>query len=425
MIFRTKFTLSGFQNFITEVKATVLPITALALPVIFGMVGLGIDGSLWVADQRNLQSAADAGVLAAGWELAQEYPDSVDATALREAENNGYQGAALNGNILADYTAQAGGGYLVTLSLEQDAKIFFSQIIFSDPVRIGAYAEAIVDGVVGGFCILALDPTAQGAFSTFGNVGVVSPNCGIAVNSTDPEALELGGVSSVDIDTVRVAGDYTEGGNVSFNYNSLKTGTSPIEDPYEDLEIPPYNCVGGGQTIVNSSTTLSPGTFCGGLRITGTNDIVFEPGVYIIHGGDFTVTGSGTLYGDGVTFILTGNGNNYAQVSIAGDRAIELIAPPAGSEYEGVVFFQDRDAPYSANQLNKIVGTSDIIIDGVVYFPNQGIRFGGDSSLAGGNEPCTKIIGRTVQLAGNPRIGNSCDNTAAEDIGVPLVHLIR
>lgn len=74
-----------FQSFVKGQSGSTLPFIALALPAIFGVVGLGTDASLWMFQKRNLQIAADNAVLAAGWELAQNSPDNMDDAAARQA----------------------------------------------------------------------------------------------------------------------------------------------------------------------------------------------------------------------------------------------------------------------------------------------------------------------------------------------------
>lgn len=418
---------SVFLNHFKEnVDAAVLPLAALAFPVVLGMVGLGTDTSLWMSSKRSLQTAADAAVMAAGWELAMDSEDYMDFAALKEAQNNGYEHG--NGGVFTLTIINEGDdGTTIGVQLTQNADTFFSKIVFSDPVKISAYAEATISGVSGNFCILALEEMDSGSLTTHGNVEVNAPDCGIAVNSSDDEALRMSGNVDVTVSTVRITGDYDVSGSVNFVYDSISTGVSPLDDPYEDLEVPEYEECGrgGGSLRVNSATTLSPGVYCGGLNISGNNDIEFEPGVYIIDGGDFKVSGSGELYGEGVTFILTGSGRDYAELDISGSRDIEFSAPLEGEDMEGVVFFQDRNAPNGNSNVNKLVGTSDIIINGTMYFPSQELWFGGDATLMAGASPCTRMIARTVTFAGNPRIGNSCNDTAVRDIGTPSVKLVR
>lgn len=388
------------------------------------MAGLGTDASLWMLEKRNLQIAADSAVIAAGWELAQENEDGMDAASLREALNNGYKPDS-NGHheiSIVDYTDE---GVILSVTLEQDAEAFFSKIFLPDPFKISVQAQAIIANPDGKFCILALEENDASSFKTQGNATIDTPDCGIAVNSHSDEAMTMRGNVNIDVGAVNITGNYDIDGMVDFTYSSLRTGTAPIIDPYEDLRVPEHEDCDHNNTRINSSTTLRPGVYCGGIRISGNNDIILEPGVYIIDGGDLDIAGSGILRGEGVTIILTGEGNDYAGVDISGGREVELSAPLNGEDWEGIVFFQDREAPQRSNLQNKIVGTSDLMLDGVAYFPSQGLWFGGNTTVLRNDQACTKFIARTVTLAGNPRMGNSCERFGVEETGMPSVKLIR
>lgn len=65
------------------------------------------------------------------------------------------------------------------------------------------------------------------------------------------------------------------------------------------------------------------------------------------------------------------------------------------------------------------------MLDGVAYFPSQGLWFGGNTTVLRNDQACTKFIARTVTLAGNPRMGNSCERFGVEETGMPSVKLIR
>ncbi|MGB0720735.1 MAG: pilus assembly protein TadG-related protein, partial [Bdellovibrionales bacterium] len=322
---------------------SVLPFVAITFPVILGFVGLGTDASLWMAEKRDLQLAADAAVLAAGWELAQDSEDTMAFAAAKEADHNGYN-SAVSGDPVVQIISSENGTTVLGVQLTQDAQIFFSQIVFKDSVQVSAYAEAEISDLSGNFCMLALEDEDAGAFTTAGNATINAPTCGIAVNSTDDEALSLSGNVDIIINNVRISGDYDTNGNVDFEYQSMQTGQSALDDPYADLEVPEFEGCDENNLRVNSGATLSPGVYCGGIDISGDDDVTFEPGVYILDGGDFKVTGSGELYGEGVTFILTGDGHDYAQLDISGSREVTFSAPESGEEWSGVTFFQDRNA---------------------------------------------------------------------------------
>lgn len=415
-------------KFSKRTEGSVLPIVALSLPVLIGVTGLGADASLWMANKRMLQTAADSGVLAAGWEIALETDDLIDEAAFKEAVRNGYDPAA-NGELSLDVLSATSAGTTLGLTLTQDADSYFSQVLFDHQIRISSYAEAFIGGMQSQFCFMSLHPSDPDSFTTSGSVVVDVPDCGVAVNSDDAQAMSMNGDVDLNFHEVRITGDYEiTGGSAEFSYDILKTGMSPLPDPYAEMEMPDgkEHCPNGVKaTKYSESTTLSPGTYCGGIDISGTNDIVFEPGIYFIDGGDFNVSGGGTLYGEGVTFILTGSGTDYANLDITGGRVIEFSAPLEGEDMQGIVFFQDRDAPYKKNEYNKLTGTAEIIVNGTGYFPTRDMSFGGNNATYSGDSPCTRMIAQHITISGNPTIGNNCDPYGVEDIGVPLVYLVR
>lgn len=428
---------SYLSCFFKNKEASTLAITGMTFPVVLGFVGLGTDASLWMSHKLQLQNAADSSVISASWEYAYEAPDQRDTIdmgnesdsnapyiALREAIKNGFE---MDGNaqFVFETIGTDSNGTTLQVTLSQDADMFFSKVIFKDGIRISADARALVETVDGNFCILALEEIDASALTVQGAVNINAPGCGLAINSSDIEALTLKGNVEVTVDTVRITGDYDiNGGSVDFYYNELQTGKRALADPYADLEIPDYGSCDHNSLNVNSSTTLSPGVYCDGLSISGTNDIVLEPGTYIFDGGTFKVTGGGTLTGIGVTLIFTSSDDDYAQMDISGSRDVKLSAPLAGEEYAGIVFFQDRNAPQDDQHQNKLVGTSSIEFNGVAYFPSQGLWLGGNNEFTGGDEPCTRVIARTVTFAGNPSLGNSCDAYDTESIGEPYVKLV-
>ncbi|MCB1556673.1 MAG: hypothetical protein KDJ15_05100 [Alphaproteobacteria bacterium] len=418
----------AFLKFFRDRAGSIMPMTALVLPLVLGMTGLGVDVSMWALEKRNLQAAADAASIAAAWEIANDVEDMAETSANREAENNGYD-PSMAGDLSLVIATNQDGNITVTTALEQDARVWFSRVFYDGTMRTGARATALVTDPIGDFCILSLDPTESGAVSAVGNVTVESEGCGIAINSNDDEAMDLTGVTFIDMKDINIVGDYEVGNNVTLQYETLTTGSPRTPDPYQNLEIPEYGACDENNFHASGDATLTPGVYCGGISISGNGDIALEPGVYIIDAGDFSATGGGTLVGDGVSIILTnstGNNNQWGQFDVSGNREVTLTAPDEGEEMEGVAIYQDRNAPDGGNQCNKLIGTSAINLDGAAYFPSQCFQIGGDHSLASpGTNPCSRIIARTVKLNGNPYIANNCDGSAAKDIGQILVRLIE
>src|SRR5215471_10193207 len=77
-------------------RGSLLTTFALVAPVLFGLVGLGVESGQWYANKRSLQTQADAAALSGAFERAKGRPDNVTQAALREATRNGFSDVAPN-----------------------------------------------------------------------------------------------------------------------------------------------------------------------------------------------------------------------------------------------------------------------------------------------------------------------------------------
>jgi hypothetical protein len=404
-------------------RGSIAVLAAFAIPIIIGFTGLGVDASYWMMQRRDLQTAADAAVLSAGWEAAKGNTGDLETAARQQAEENGWSETDA-GDFEFSYDTVTN---VVRVDLVQKADLFFSRYFISD-VSVSASAEATIDEPGNDFCILALDDDAEGALSISGNVDVDMPDCGFAVNSTDEASLVLNGSYDIVIGDVHLAGGYTENGNGDFEYEALRTNARRLADPYSDLAIPSFtgcsaNSMRSPQRY-NRNSTLSAGVYCGGITVTGNNTINLNPGVYILDGGGLNISGNGAFNAPGVTIILTnsrhGASGTYGSFDISGGRDFFFSAPTSGST-AGVALYQDRNAPTSGT--NTVTGNGDVEVDGAIYTPSQEINFGGGRDI--GSDICTHIIGRTVRLHGNPYLGGSCEEDYDAEVGVVSVRLTK
>mgnify|MGYP000055834521 CR=1 FL=1 len=361
--------------------------------------------------------------------MSQGSEDNMDYIAGLEAERNGFNPA--DGTLNVEAVTQLDGQIAVQATIVQDAPLFFFKALFAQPFKIQVNSESLVSNdYLGNYCILALEEEASGAFKTVGTVEIQAASCGLAVNSSAEDAIELSGNIDLNFGTVTITGDYdVNGGAAEFNYSSLKSHASRVLDPYSDLEVPETtpctaSAVRAGTRITGSGTAvLNPGVYCGDLTATGNNDIILNPGIYIIDGGDFHIQGGGTITGEGVTIIMTNIGAGvWGKLTISGNRVVRISAPTEGY-FAGVAFFVDRNSPEDAIT-HSITGTADILIDGVVYVPSTNLVFGGtSSSLSDSFVGCTKLIGQIIWLHGTPVLGTDCEGSAVREIGNRVVKL--
>jgi hypothetical protein len=155
--------------------------------------------------------------------------------------------------------------------------------------------------------------------------------------------------------------------------------------------------------------TLNPGTYCGGIQISGGTTVTFNPGNYILLGGGFAVTGNGSsLTGSGVMFYNTCNpspcnGGNagYASISTSGGTTVNLSGETSGL-YSGILFYQDRTV--SGPNLNDTMsGNSAVTLTGVLYFPNSQLTYSGGS---GSVTNYMVMVANTVKVTGNSTVGS-------------------
>ncbi|MGD0015381.1 MAG: PKD domain-containing protein, partial [Bryobacteraceae bacterium] len=144
-------------------------------------------------------------------------------------------------------------------------------------------------------CIWALNPSASDALKISGSVNLNAPACGVVVNSASSTAMKVNGSGSLTAKYIDVVGGFSRSGSFTIS-PAPHTGADRRPDPLGFL-VPPASgaCDQTNFRLTAGSATLNPGTYCGGIKISGSVNATFNPGVYILLGGGFDVSGSGTL----------------------------------------------------------------------------------------------------------------------------------
>jgi hypothetical protein len=280
-------------------------------------------------------------------------------------------------------------------------ELFFARLMGFDEADVEASAVALRRDISG--CIVALDPSADGALTISGNAEV-NLGCGALVNSDSPTAIIENGGACLTATSIATSGDYS---GDCLN-PTPDTGMPPITDPLADLDPPTYSgCDYPDLVDVTVNTTLSSGVYCGGISIHEDAVVDFDAGMYILKGVGLQITGNTTVTGDKVTFYFppdtTGvpggkvKGVTQPPISllIAGTTNVELSAPIKGY-YEGILFYQDRTTP--SNMRNLFTGGATMNLEGLFYFPTTEVKFAGNSAVNGSD--WISIVARTVEFVG-------------------------
>lgn len=407
---------AGFATFSAAESGAIAIVMALSLPVVIGFLGLGVEAGLWFHAKRGLQSAADAAAISGAYErLAGSTVNVAVSAAGQAAQASGYDGSI--GDSMVVNTPPLSGEFIgdsnaVEVIASRELQLLFSSLLSRrTSITINAYAVATLADGDDPFCVLSLDQAASGAVS-IGGTANVTLDCGIAANSNASDAVEIFGNADVLAGNVQTNGQIDVSGSGDLVTTDGEKENAPrVNDPYAAIPEPTdEDCDFNNEVRVqnNDVTTLTPGVYCGGIRING-GVADFAPGVYILRGGDLEING-GVTTGDDVFFYFTQKNGTYAEVSIAGNAAVTLSADPdgdrVGTDYTGMLFMQDDDATGTSNKFN---GGSDMALKGVVYFPSQPLEFTGGGNVGG----CTVLVGATVTFSGNSDLQIEC-----EDAGV-------
>lgn len=415
-------------DFLREQSGSVLVYTALMLPFLLGAAGLGVDATIWFLDKRVMQNVADATAITAAHVVADGGSAAAAAeAATTEAAGLGYpvgSSFAISVNTPPANGPNTGKAGFAEVIVETRRMPLLVSFVRKTEVAIQGRAVAgpLVDGR---HCVIALDLTMDAALEFTGTADV-DVGCGVASNSNSRQAVLISGNATLNAEPAQAYGDILVQGSATLNSNQpVQSLSQRVVDPYgpeaRGLQPPlPSPCDETSRLLVNGDTTLTPGRYCGGIKING-GSVEFEAGTFVIDGGDFEAGGTATLTGTGVTFVFTAdNPNDIGGLKITGGPTANLTAPGSeGGLYAGVLFYQDQAAPsfQGAGLIrNSVLGGASTDFKGAIYFPNQEVVFSGG---AGGTNSCLQIVARKVTFSGNANIAHdpaACDTMSAERI---------
>ena len=442
---------------------------AILLPAFIGFIGLGVDIGLWQVTKRDTQIIADASAVAGALEVMrfQTDPDEANTNqaALAAAIANGYDaGSGLDGIEINDPPVSGpyvGADGKVEVIMTREAPIFFSSLFRTAPVFVRSRAVA-ASGTGGNACIWALSPDDPSSLKVAGTAEV-DIDCGVRVNSSDDDALNVVGGGCIFATEVMVSGDVS--GDC---INPLADTTDFIPyDPLEGIDEPLYDgddCDPNNYNVVDemvwipsvdefdvpildefgdpilvevlnpvldldedgildkpftpeadpehATRVFGPGCFSKKVTISTSDLVTFNPGLYIFDGASFTLNGGSNVVGTGVMFFLNPNKTNE-QVDILAGAKVSLSAPTSAScatlaaanewseclIYESILFFES-DVDFKLQ--HKFGGGASMDLNGIMYFPESEVLFQGGGET---DNTSISIIAYTIDFVGTTNIG--------------------
>lgn len=411
------------KAFVKDNAGALAPMAAVLLPVLLGMTGLGVDAGFWMMQKRNLQAAVDAASISAAWEYAHGITDqqTLDETALRSAEINGYKSASADSSITVQ--SETINGYdRIQVLLRQPDNSYFSRILFKKDVFVSVSATSEIIPNPYPPCVLSLSQSAPEAIIVDSNSSIDVTGCSIQANSSADNALVTSGNAGLSAEHICVNGGY-EQNNQSTASPDPQTTCPDILDPFESLAAPAEaeDACDYNNLIVNTNITLNPGVYCGGIDVRSNKNVTFNPGTYVIKDGPLKLRSNSSGTGAGVFFYFTGNNG---VIDFDSNSAIDFT-PPASGDYNGTLFYQDRNFG-GTHRLNSNTANN---LDGLIYLPQAHLEIDSNVNL-GGPGSCLQFITNTLHfdsnasLVINPDMQN-CPNYANASQNTQIVRLIQ
>ena len=397
-------------------------LVGIGMPILIGSSGLAVDTAQYYTWKRDLQLAADQAALAGAWARSDVTTEaSYQTRALQEYNANlqittNFDAAPVT--TLVNYGAGTNNAVKVVASATKSLP--FSYFLSGRSITVAVEARASVVAAVAGTsttipaltaCMIALDPSAQGAF-TIGGTASGSVGCGGATLSNDANAaIEELGNPGAQFGSLTAAGGIEASllNNVGNDPTKLHANQTGLIDPYGTLTEPTgsgvaqtYSCPTGG-----GAAQPYPGSYTN-IAIGCTTN--FRPGIYVISGSiDFS--NNRTVTGTDVLFVMK-NANNIANINSNENIALSGItsstlqttygySSSGANKLAGMLFWDTK----STGQI-KFNGNSSSYLNGIMYMPSRQLWFNGNSNVSGN---CMMIVAGTIIMNGTTNLSSFCN----------------
>lgn len=424
-------------------------LVAAMLPLLLGTAAIGLETGQLYMTKRRMENAADAAALAGSFDrLAGKTNATITSTALYEAQRNGFQNGVNNVSITVSAPPTSGPNasvpgaveVVITKPIGLTFGPAFERLLGFNVTNVSMVSRAVAaqssytsDTLSPEGCFVALTTANEQGISVT-NLNNFGSDCTVVSNGTATGTGSNASINFSNFNNATMKSIWTRGSFSATSYNHLyltnplqQYQTTAVDDPYANLPVPsPGGCgfTSFNQSGSGSSITLAPGTYCGGLKASGYNNIYLSPGIYYVANGDLVLKETNNIScpscanGTGVTFVLTtttGRGDDVGGVTLTDVNNITLNPPVPCSVsnppsacmntplFPGLLFYQDRRATAgtmtSSSRAFLVTSLNNAKIQGGIYFPNNRIDITNLNNISKSNVGCTVWVGRYVKFS--------------------------
>jgi hypothetical protein len=405
--------LSWLRDLVSSERGNVFVVGAAVMPLLLGSAAFAVDTiqlSVW---KRQLQRAADSSAIAGAYAVS--LGDDTHNAVHRDLDKNAFPLLSQEESIVEG--ARLGFDQTVWVTLTASRELPFMSIFTRQPTTLVADATAALvnDGT---FCMVSLYEGEDAGVDANGGANL-DLSCGIKSNCTGDDCVTAGGDSSIKAAPIAAVGGVDGDTNNFVSPTTLMPRSAKQKDPFAylpDPTKPPAGCDG----ILTEATVFTAEShqcfLAADVQPSMTLNIPDHVDTITIWGGNIDFKGD--VNGEGITFVMSGDGGQAGDLIINSQANLTLSSPGSGT-YKGVLFYRDRRA---SNIMITINGGASSNLTGAMYFPTSDITFAGN---AGMNVECLQMVGQKLKFRGGATISNVCpDGSGASAFQQTVVRLV-
>ncbi len=384
-------------------------IFAVGTPAVLVGVGLAVDYTRNVTTKASLQSIADGAALAGAQSLrlanANLQTVSQVVSGFVASRTDG------GGTTISATTDLTTSNTIVSVQLTQTVPTVVAKAVGFGPMIVSAKAQARNAGNSLPLCVVGLDPS-QSATISVSKATIGAQGCQILGDSSAVDGVTISNGAQLNAGRLCSSGGARTDGTASYN-PAPQTDCPPLADPLASRAAPPVGACIASSLTVSASTTLTPGTYCDGLKITSGASVTLMAGTYVIKGAALKVTGGASLRGTDVAIYLA---DDNAKLDIDPNSTISLSAPATGP-MAGLLIFESRGAPLYRNHNFQSRNATNML--GTIYIPrgilNIGVPGGGGGTglAVGSSSAWTIIVARRLLVTDDQQLNLNTNYNAS------------
>ncbi len=381
-------------RFCRNAGANVTVVFGISVPVLGLFAGASMDYARFSASQMKIRAIADGAALAGAqsMRLANYTPQSVTAVVNAYVASQPATGLGpISASTVVDTTS-------VTVQLDQNISTVAAKFAGVTQMHVSASAKARLAGGRLPNCMISLDASAPAATS-IDQATLNASGCQIYSDSSAADGLSVSGNAAIKASLVCSHGGVKNDGTASVA-PAAQTDCPTLIDPLASRPQPTVGpCSFTNLKITNGSQSITPGTYCGGLQISGNANVTLLAGTYVISGGELLLKAGSTITGSDVTIFLSGTG---ATLNVENKSSVSLTAPASGP-YSGMLIMEDRASP--VGQQHTFASRNAPNMLGTIYLPQGylsiGLKGGGGGSgtAVGATSAWTVVVARRITIA--------------------------